>query len=150
MDLTIRKPSALPFATPSISISRDTSYSPIATPPPTTQDTGAGPSRKRVFIALGSNIGDRVGNVRRAVNSLEGEGVEVVRTGRMYESEPMYVEDQARFINTVIEVSLGLCERNLSRDGEVGRRRLMIDLNRTRAVAATQIAKTNRKIHRTD
>jgi len=47
-----------------------------------------------------------VGNVRRAVDSLEGEGVEVVRTGRMYESEPMYVEDQARFINTVIEVSL--------------------------------------------
>lgn len=44
--------------------------------------------------------------MRRAVNSLEGEGVEVVRTGRMYESEPMYVEDQARFINTVIEVSL--------------------------------------------
>ena len=47
-----------------------------------------------------------MGNVRRAVDSLEGEGVEVVRTGRMYESEPMYVEDQARFINTVIEVSL--------------------------------------------
>jgi len=109
MEITIRKPSALPFATPSISISRDTSYSPLATPPPTTQDPGpAGPSRKRVFIALGSNIGDRVGNVRRAVDSLENEGVKVVRTGRMYESEPMYVEDQARFINTVIEVSFCL------------------------------------------
>jgi len=58
-----------------------------------------------VFIALGSNIGDRVGNIRRAVDSLEKEGQVVVRTGRMYESEPMYVEDQARFINTVIEVS---------------------------------------------
>lgn len=48
-----------------------------------------------------------MGNIRRAVNSLERdeEGVEVVRTGRLYESEPMYVEDQARFINTVIEVS---------------------------------------------
>ena len=68
-----------------------------------------------MFIALGSNIGDRVGNVRRAVNSIEREGVEVVRTGRMYESEPMYVEDQARFVNTVIEVSFYLFEMKLSR-----------------------------------
>jgi len=71
-----------------------------------TPKNDAGPSRKRVFIALGSNIGDRVGNIRRAVDSLEeDEGVRGERTGRMYESEPMYVEDQARFINTVIEVS---------------------------------------------
>ena len=55
--------------------------------------------------------------MRRAVNSLEGAGVEVVRTGRMYESEPMYVEDQARFINTVIEVSLCLSKSDLSRKG---------------------------------
>jgi dihydroneopterin aldolase/2-amino-4-hydroxy-6-hydroxymethyldihydropteridine diphosphokinase/dihydropteroate synthase len=62
----------------------------------------------RAFIALGSNIGDRVGNIRRAVDALEveGGGVKVTRTGRMYESEPMYVEDQDRFINTVIEVCL--------------------------------------------
>jgi dihydroneopterin aldolase/2-amino-4-hydroxy-6-hydroxymethyldihydropteridine diphosphokinase/dihydropteroate synthase len=146
MDLTIRKPSALPFATPSILISRDTSYSPIATPPPTTP----GPSRKRIFIALGSNIGDRVGNVRRAVNSLEDEGVEVVRTGRMYESEPMYVEDQARFINTVIEVSFCLLFLNLSRERDVGRRRLMIDLNRTRAFTVIETPKANRKINRPD
>jgi dihydroneopterin aldolase/2-amino-4-hydroxy-6-hydroxymethyldihydropteridine diphosphokinase/dihydropteroate synthase len=49
-------------------------------------------------------MGDCVGNIRRAVNSLDSEGVKVIRTGRMYESEPMYVEDQARFVNTVIEV----------------------------------------------
>lgn len=95
----------------------------------------AGPSRKRVFIALGSNIGDRVGNIRRAVNSLEDEGVKVVRTGRMYESEPMYVEDQARFINTVIEVSPCLSQLNLSREGDVERKGLMIGLHRTRAIA---------------
>ena len=85
--------------------------------------------------------------MRRAVNSLEGEGVEVVRTGRMYESEPMYVEDQARFINTVIEVSFCLSQLNLSREGDVGRKGLMIGLNRTRAVAVIETPKTNRKIH---
>jgi 2-amino-4-hydroxy-6-hydroxymethyldihydropteridine diphosphokinase len=101
-----------------------------------------------VFIALGSNIGDRVGNVRRAVDSLEDEGVEVVRTGRMYESEPMYVEDQARFINTVIEVSFCLLKLNLSRERDVGRRGLIIDLNRTRAFAIIETPQTDRKIHR--
>lgn len=55
-------------------------------------------------MALGSNIGDRVSNIRRAVGLLENEGVGCRGTGRMYESEPMYVEDQARFVNTVIEV----------------------------------------------
>ena len=81
--------------------------------------------------------------MRRAVNSLEGEGVEVVRTGRMYESEPMYVEDQARFINTVIEVSFCLLFLNLSRERDVGRRRLMIGLNRTRAFTIIETPKTN-------
>jgi dihydroneopterin aldolase/2-amino-4-hydroxy-6-hydroxymethyldihydropteridine diphosphokinase/dihydropteroate synthase len=58
-----------------------------------------------VFIAVGSNIGDRVGHVRRAVKLLEAAGVTLVDTSRLYESEPMYVEDQALFLNGVIEVS---------------------------------------------
>jgi dihydroneopterin aldolase/2-amino-4-hydroxy-6-hydroxymethyldihydropteridine diphosphokinase/dihydropteroate synthase len=111
LDLTIRKPSALPFACPSISISRTKATSRRPTRTSLTETTGSNETDtqgERVFIALGSNIGDRVGNIRRAVDGLEKERVEVVRTGRMYESEPMYVEDQARFINTVIEVSFSL------------------------------------------
>ena len=81
--------------------------------------------------------------MRRAVDSLEKEGVEVVRTGRMYESEPMYVEDQARFINTVIEVSFCLLQYNLSREGKVGGRGLMIGPNRARAFAFIETSKTN-------
>lgn len=104
-----------------------------------------------MFIALGSNIGDRVGNVRRAVDSLEGEGVVVVRTGRMYESEPMYVEDQARFVNTVIEVSFCQLESNLSLviEERIEGRRLIIGIHGTRATAFTETPETGRKIHRT-
>ena len=91
--------------------------------------------RVRVFIALGSNIGDRVGNIRRAVDSLEKEGQVVVRTGRMYESEPMYVEDQARFINTVIEVSPVF---RLWIEG--GMEKLMIDIYTIRPTTPPQIA----------
>lgn len=118
--LTIRKPSALPFATPSICITRSaTDYIPqpqasgsgsgtLSTAPSPLSHTAISsesPVTGPIFVALGSNIGDRVGNIRRAVRLLEEEGVKCMRTGRMYESEPMYVEDQARFVNTVIQVS---------------------------------------------
>ena len=55
-------------------------------------------------MALGSNIGDRVGNIKSAIRMLETSGCRVTGCGRMYESEPMYVEEQERFINSVIEV----------------------------------------------
>jgi hypothetical protein len=62
----------------------------------------------------------------------------------------MYVEDQARFINTVIEVSFCLLWLNLSREREVGRRGLMIDLNRAGTAAPFETSKTDREIHRED
>lgn len=68
-------------------------------------------------MAVGSNIGDSVGHIRRAVNALEVGGCEIRRCSRLYESEPMYVEDQERFVNGVIEVSSGsnLCLVELTR-----------------------------------
>ena len=69
-------------------------------------DQSDGSGSKVAYVALGSNIGDRIGHIRKAVASLEEvEGIEVRSTSRLYESEPMYVEDQDRFINGAIEVS---------------------------------------------
>ena len=56
-----------------------------------------------VYLALGSNVGDRAGNVARAVDLL-AEGVEVVRRAPVYESKPVGVTNQDNFYNTVIEV----------------------------------------------
>lgn len=119
MDVTIRKPSALPFATPSIRVSRSAAsfgkrggVYPVGTRFHSTKAATVVQESPRVFIALGSNIGDRVGHVRRAVRALQDAGCKLVDTSRLYESEPMYVEDQERFLNGVIEVSaslLGFC-----------------------------------------
>lgn len=56
-----------------------------------------------VFIALGSNLGDSAGHIRDAVAALErAEGFEVTAVAPLYESAPMYVEDQPRFVNTCL------------------------------------------------
>jgi 2-amino-4-hydroxy-6-hydroxymethyldihydropteridine diphosphokinase len=52
----------------------------------------------RVAIGLGSNLGDRERNVREAVRLLE-RVVAVERFSSLYESAPMYVEDQPAFLN---------------------------------------------------
>ncbi|WWC58426.1 dihydropteroate synthase [Kwoniella dejecticola CBS 10117] len=114
ISITIRKPSAIPYAVPSITIQRTAadypsgSASASASAPASAPDLRYSEGRKRVFIAVGSNIGDRVANIHRAIKELESSGCEIVGTSRLYESEPMYVEDQDRFINGAIELYTSL------------------------------------------
>lgn len=59
----------------------------------------------RAFIALGSNVGDRVANIQRACALLESGGhSKVARTSGLWETEPMYVADQDKFLNGACEV----------------------------------------------
>ena len=58
---------------------------------------------KLIYLSLGSNIGDREGNVRAAVGALQAGGVRVVRTSPVYETEPVDYRDQGWFLNLVVE-----------------------------------------------
>ncbi|KAK2759355.1 trifunctional dihydropteroate synthetase [Arachnomyces sp. PD_36] len=62
----------------------------------------------RVFIALGSNIGDRIEMIEKACLEMEACGIKVKRTSSLYETEPMYVIDQEPFINGVCEVETSM------------------------------------------
>jgi hypothetical protein len=57
-----------------------------------------------VFVALGSNIGDRVGNIEQACREMTASGCKVLRTSNLYETKAMYVENQNDFINAICEV----------------------------------------------
>ncbi len=52
----------------------------------------------RVAVALGSNSGDRLANLRFGAESLVGLFSEF-RCSRVFETEPRYVYNQARFLN---------------------------------------------------
>ena len=56
-----------------------------------------------VFIALGSNLGDRRGQIETAIDLLaETEDFDVVGVAPIHESDPMYVLDQPSFLNTAL------------------------------------------------
>lgn len=59
---------------------------------------------KTAYIALGSNLGDRISEIEKACNEMNRRGIRVKRTSSLWETEPMYVTDQDRFINGACEV----------------------------------------------
>lgn len=60
--------------------------------------------RHRAFLALGSNLGNRVQMIELAVREMAYRGLTVVRTSALYETEPMYLKTQDSFINGTCEV----------------------------------------------
>lgn len=62
-------------------------------------------SGAHAFIGIGSNMGDRLRFIESACNLMEDKGIHVVRTSAVYETAPMYLTDQAEFLNAVILVS---------------------------------------------
>jgi 2-amino-4-hydroxy-6-hydroxymethyldihydropteridine diphosphokinase len=55
---------------------------------------------KLAYIGLGSNMGDRLANMRRGIEALRRIG-NVLRVSSVYETEPWGREDQAWFLNAV-------------------------------------------------
>ena len=91
----------------------------------------------RVFLSLGSNLGDRMSHLREGIDSLPG----VVAVSKVYETDPVGGPEQGAFLNIVAELDadvepydlLGLCHRIESasqrvRDVRWGPRTLDIDI----------------------
>ena len=86
------------------------------------------PGRVRVVLGLGSNLGDRLANLRRAARGLEEGGVVVKRCSSMYEGPPVGYPAQPDFLNAVLtgETSLSPFEvlaLGLRLEAEAGRER---------------------------
>jgi 2-amino-4-hydroxy-6-hydroxymethyldihydropteridine diphosphokinase len=58
----------------------------------------------RAYLGLGSNLGDRLENLRRAVSLLGQRGVRVLRSSRVYETDPVGGPPQPDYLNAVVEV----------------------------------------------
>ena len=58
----------------------------------------------RAYLGLGSNLGDRLESLRRALDLLEERGIRTLRTSRVYETEPVGGPEQPDYLNAVAEV----------------------------------------------
>jgi len=56
-----------------------------------------------VYLSLGSNLGERMENVRAAIAALPGAGVRVRKVSKIYETEPVDYLEQGWFLNCVVE-----------------------------------------------
>lgn len=65
-----------------------------------------------IFLALGSNLGDRQANLQAAVTSL-APGVSLIRQSSVYQTEPWGYTDQPLFLNQVIEARTELPPQDL-------------------------------------
>src|SRR5256884_9967209 len=68
----------------------------------------------RAYLGLGSNQGDRVALVNAALERLQASGrVRVIKRSSFYETAPVGVTDQPRFVNLVAEVHTDLDPQDL-------------------------------------
>ena len=68
---------------------------------------------RRVWLALGSNLGDREAHLRAAVAGLRAGGVEVDRISSLYETPPWGVTQQPAFLNAAVSGLTTLDGRDL-------------------------------------
>ncbi|QSZ31834.1 hypothetical protein DSL72_001403 [Monilinia vaccinii-corymbosi] len=107
---------------------------PLTTHQPSTDDiTNLSKSQgqpRLAYVALGSNLGDRVAWIEMACNKMSERGIQVKRTSGLWETEPMYVLDQENFLNGACEVEtilepLALLDELQAIENEMGRKKII-------------------------
>ena len=95
---------------------------------------------ERVYLSLGSNMGDRAANIARAIAALGERGIRVTRESSLYETEPVEFREQDWFLNSVFEGETELepeelmkellaIERSLGRERRVPKGPRVIDID---------------------
>ena len=67
----------------------------------------------RVYLGLGTNLGNREENVARAISLIDERVGQVLRQSTLIETEPWGFESENKFLNGVILVETGLTPRQI-------------------------------------
>jgi deoxyguanosine kinase len=78
---------------------------------------------KKVFLGIGTNLGDRQANLKKAIENIRESIGPVIHASSVYETEPWGFRSENQFLNIVVEV-----ETDLKPSGLLGRM-LMIEAN---------------------
>ena len=85
-----------------------------------------------VYLALGSNLGDRLRYIKKAIEELENSGVKVLKLSAVIETDPVGGVVQGKYLNAVLKASTDHSPEELhvitqSIERKLGRVRKMIN-----------------------
>jgi 2-amino-4-hydroxy-6-hydroxymethyldihydropteridine diphosphokinase len=85
---------------------------------------------KKIYLSLGSNLGDRASALQTAVDKLHAPDLQILRISTVYETAPVDFKAQPDFLNIVLQADtslfpLRLLHRVQTIEHEMGRKRLM-------------------------
>ena len=66
------------------------------------------PVKRRAYLALGSNLGNRVAYLEKACSLLLGYPITILKSSPVYETAPVGPQDQDDFLNQVLEIQTSL------------------------------------------
>lgn len=72
----------------------------------------------RIYLGLGSNLGDKKENIQRALNEIAERIGEVISVSAFYETAPWGFESENSFINIAAAVDTGLQPRKVMEAGQ--------------------------------
>jgi 2-amino-4-hydroxy-6-hydroxymethyldihydropteridine diphosphokinase len=61
-----------------------------------------------IYIGIGSNLGDKEGNCKTAIERLSENGITVKKTSSPYRTKPWGVEDQPDFVNMAVKAETNI------------------------------------------
>lgn len=90
--------------------------------------------QKTAYLALGSNLGDRKNNLKKALELIEEEGIDIIKKSEIYETKAVSKVKQNDFLNMCIEVKVSFSpqklltitrfiERRMGRDQKINKRK---------------------------
>lgn len=87
---------------------------------------------KRVFLGLGTNLGDRESHLRGALERLAAPDFRITRLSAVYQTAPVGLRSQPDFLNLVVEAETSLFPMRLLQrvariEREMGRKRLALN-----------------------
>lgn len=86
---------------------------------------------KNVFLGLGSNLGDRLDCLNKAVKKISQlPGTNLINYSSVYESEPVEYLEQANFLNMVVQLSTNFSPEQFLKETQ----KVENDLGRTREI----------------
>lgn len=66
-----------------------------------------------VYLSLGSNLGDRLEYIHRAMEELKDNGLQILKVSTIIETEPFEAPQQERFLNAVLKAQTQLSPEEL-------------------------------------